>query len=136
MTEKPHIDFDLIEMIIVERIQRRVFASKIIHPDLVSGFLKLPDRRDHTAAVADDNPLREFEADDTVRHFVLTDNFIDCAKRVAAFKITPGQVDRNRNQRKAVVHPVSQDSKHPSQNELVKPVDERSLLQNRHKDSR
>ena len=136
VAEKTHVDLDLIKMVVVKRRQRGVLASEVVHPDLIPGLLKTADRRDHAEAVAYHNPLRDLEPQRTARHLIPSHHCLNGMKRVRHLKIIAGEINRNRDQRKSVVHAVSEKLQNPFQNEPVQPVDQLGFLENRDKDCR
>ena len=99
MTEESHINFDDIKVVIVERIERRIFVSEIIHPDLIAAVLELVNCCAHADPVAEHDPLRDFNAEQTAGNLHTLHQCLDRVKGIGDLEIIPRQIDGHRNQR-------------------------------------
>ena len=102
--EKGHVDFDFIEMVILQHVQGRVAAAEIVHPHFKAGVPEFVDLGADADAVFDEDAFRDFHMNHAVGHLVFPYNGIHFFENGSAVEIDAGKVERNGNHRKSFIH--------------------------------
>ena len=91
--QKPHVQLDQIQRIVIQKTQRRIPASEIIHPDRKPIRAKLSDNRGHLLLVSDKHALSQLERNQVMPDLILIQNTLRIGSHIDLFKILPGQID-------------------------------------------
>lgn len=77
VAQELHVDLELIEMVILEHIQGRVSATKIIEPDRIAIAAEAVDHLQDLVAVLHHGRFRDLDAQVVARQLILPDDRLD-----------------------------------------------------------
>ncbi len=105
--EECHVDFQFIEMVIFQRIERGVAATEVVHPYLEARCAESFQADADFTGVLHKHTLGDFYAQQRVRNLIFRSDFFDFFINVAGQKVHAGQVEGNRDGRDAVVQAMA-----------------------------
>ena len=105
--EERHVNLELVELVVLEGIQRRISAPEIVHPDLETRQAEALDFALHVRVRRHD-ALGDFDTDEFVANPEPPERPFDHLEDVAAGKIQARKVERHGDHRAAVFQFVAQ----------------------------
>ena len=136
VTQKVHIDFELVELKILQRVQGGVTAAEVVHPHGVTGVAELGDAAEHRGLVVGEHALGDLDADVEPRHLVGAHGLLHHGEDVAQLKVQPGQVQGDGHHNIPPGHGLPIKGAHLPDDMGVQQMDEAMLLQHGDKGSR
>ena len=129
--EKAHVQFDQIHLVILQHIQGRIAAAKVVQPDFISLFPQLVQCLMDHLGVLGQGAFRDFHMEKITGQAVLFPGVFHHTEHIHAVKIVSGQVEGNRGNAQIFVQPFPQHPAHFLQHIGVQPVDQPGLFQHR-----
>ena len=99
--EEAHVELDDVDVEILQRMERRIFAAEIVEPDLVALRAEVFDGHFELVRVLDERALAELDADELARDVIFGERLLKKAERVATREIAPRQIDGHGHDRPA-----------------------------------
>ena len=103
------VDLELVELVILQDVERGVGTAEVVEPDLIARLVELVQLLDEQVTVLDERRLCDFDAQVIARDVVLFDDALDEGERVHQQEVVAREVHRDRDHREVVVHLVAQE---------------------------
>ena len=123
-----HVDLQFIELIILERIQGRIAASEIIHPDLEAGPVEFRNHLAHQLLLLSHEAFGDLNIDQAAGNLIKADCIVHFLENIAERKIQTGQVDRDRDRNILRIQYSADQSAYLPDDAYVKAVDQLVLF--------
>ena len=105
--EEGHVDFEFVEVVILQRIERGVAAAEVVHPHLVSGGAEAVEDDADFSGVLHKHALCDFYAQERAGDAVFVSDAFDFFIDVAGEEVHAGQVEGNRDGGEAIVQALT-----------------------------
>ena len=126
--EEPHIEFDDVELVVLQDVQGRIPAAEIVEPERVAEFLDAVDRLGQFRHTVGQGALGHFDVDQILRETVLFHQFVEFPDGVHQFEVEPREVERHRHDRFARVKRRAQIAAGELEDRAVEFVDQAVFL--------
>lgn len=106
--EEMRIQLDDIEVIILEDVERRIAAAKIVHENLVASLEEASQGLFDDFFIVDQHGLRDFQMDEVPRQAICPDRIFDDLEDVAEEKVQTRQIEGYRDDGKLLIQAAAQ----------------------------
>lgn len=131
-----HIEFQRMEMVILEDIQRGIAAAEIVEPDVKPGFLEPVQASMDGVILEDQGVFGGFRIEKVPGQLVLRQGFFQQLHGVHELEIQPGEIEGDRQDWPALLHLVVEEESHGFCHIAVQPVDQPEFLERRNEEGR